>query len=86
MKPPAKTTAPKAAERVSQTLERALDPLTGVLKRATQKAAAPAAPGKPNLKVAVNAVPLPVMPPVNGVEIATARAGFYKHEREDLMV
>ena len=80
MKPPRKPAAPGA-------IERALDPLTGAIKRAT-KGLAPtaAAPGKPNLKVSPLAVALPKMPPVAGVEIATARAGFYKHEREDVLV
>ncbi|KAK0339835.1 hypothetical protein LTR94_032975, partial [Friedmanniomyces endolithicus] len=32
------------------------------------------------------AVPFPTIPPIGGVEIATARAGFYKHERDDLVV
>ena len=32
------------------------------------------------------AVPFPNMPPIAGVEIATGRAGFYKHERDDLLV
>jgi len=50
--------------------------------------AAPAKPatGKPGLTVSPLAVDLPLMPPVNGVEIAIGRAGFYKHVRPDLMV
>jgi len=32
------------------------------------------------------AVPFPRMPPIAGVQMATARAGFYKHERDDLLV
>jgi glutamate N-acetyltransferase/amino-acid N-acetyltransferase len=32
------------------------------------------------------AVPFPRMPPIAGVEMASGRAGFYKHEREDLLV
>lgn len=44
------------------------------------------ATGKPGLAVSPLAVDLPVMPPVAGVEIAIARAGFYKHVRPDLMV
>lgn len=77
-------------------LERALDPLAAALKRTTatlargeRTPAAPAqppAPGKPGLAVSPLAVPFPAMPPVAGVEIATGRAGFYKHEREDLLV
>ena len=48
-------------------------------------AAAPSTPpGKPGLSVSPLAVPFPEMGEIEGVEIATARAGFYKHEREDL--
>jgi glutamate N-acetyltransferase/amino-acid N-acetyltransferase len=32
------------------------------------------------------AVRFPKMPPIAGVQMATARAGFYKHERDDLLV
>ncbi|MEM9966258.1 MAG: bifunctional glutamate N-acetyltransferase/amino-acid acetyltransferase ArgJ [Asticcacaulis sp.] len=83
-------------------LERALDPLTNALKKAVQTGAglaglgpsdtpkAEPAPqpvtGKPGLAVSPLAVPLPAMPPVGGVEIAIAQAGFYKHARPDLMV
>jgi glutamate N-acetyltransferase/amino-acid N-acetyltransferase len=51
-------------------------------------AATPAtgAPGKPGLQVSPLAVPFPAIPPIGGVEMATGRAGFYKHEREDLVV
>ncbi|RAK51960.1 bifunctional ornithine acetyltransferase/N-acetylglutamate synthase [Phenylobacterium soli] len=31
-------------------------------------------------------VPFPKIPPIAGVQLATGRAGFYKHEREDLLV
>ena len=94
--------AAKPAEIVGQAVERALDPLTQALKRAALKradkessqfskpatiAATPAAaPGKPGLKVSPLAVPLPQLKPIAGVEIATARAGFYKHQREDLVL
>jgi glutamate N-acetyltransferase/amino-acid N-acetyltransferase len=61
---------------------KSLNPLEA-LKRAAHK---PAAPGKPGLKVSPLAVPFPQMPAIPGVEIATARAGFYKHAREDLLV
>ena len=43
-------------------------------------------PGKPGLSVSPLAVPFPAMPAIAGVELATARAGFYKHVREDLLV
>ncbi|OYX31815.1 MAG: bifunctional ornithine acetyltransferase/N-acetylglutamate synthase [Caulobacterales bacterium 32-69-10] len=48
--------------------------------------AQPTAPGKPGLAVSPLAVPFPAMGTVAGVELAAARAGFYKHEREDLVV
>jgi glutamate N-acetyltransferase/amino-acid N-acetyltransferase len=85
-KTPPKT--PKAAEIVGQTIERALDPLNAVIKRAAQKLHpdAAAAPGKPGLQVSPLAVPFPAIPPIGGVEIATGRAGFYKHDRPDLLV
>ncbi|OYX90021.1 MAG: bifunctional ornithine acetyltransferase/N-acetylglutamate synthase, partial [Caulobacter sp. 35-67-4] len=83
---------PGPVERVGQSLERALDPLASALKRATKRADKPvkapkaAAPGKPGLAVSPLAVPFPTIPPIAGVEIATGRAGFYKHEREDLLL
>ena len=78
-------------QKIEQALEKALDPLASALKRATRTptggAVPPDAPaGKPGLKVSPLAVPFPAIPPIGGVEIATARAGFYKHEREDLVV
>ena len=85
--------AAKPAEIVGHAVERAFDPLASVIKRATQKRTpkdeaepAAAAPGKPGLAVSPLAVPFPRIAPIAGVEIATARAGFYKHEREDLLV
>jgi glutamate N-acetyltransferase/amino-acid N-acetyltransferase len=66
------------------------DPLASAIKRVTGKkpavAPAAAAPGKPGLDLSPMAVPLPKMPAIAGVEIATGRAGFYKHEREDLLL
>ena len=57
----------------------------------TPAAPAPAKPvsggaGKPGLAISPLAVPFPTIPPIAGVEIATGRAGFYKHEREDLVL
>jgi glutamate N-acetyltransferase/amino-acid N-acetyltransferase len=86
-KPTAK--APNPAEIVGQTLERASDTLSSVLKRVVhpaEPAAATVAPGKPGLQVSPLAVPFPVIPPIGGVEIAIGRAGFYKHDRPDLLV
>src|SRR6218665_1159571 len=86
-KPPSKT-----SHKIEQAFEKALDPFATALKRATRAPAAanePAPPpvaGKPGLKISPLAVPFPTIPPIGGVEIATARAGFYKHERDDLVV
>lgn len=75
---------------IEQAFEKALDPFATAIRKATQPHApasvAQAAPGKPGLKVSPLAVPFPTIPPVGGVEITTARAGFYKHERDDLVV
>ena len=74
---------------IEQAFEKALDPFATAIRKATQPAQATspaAAPGKPGLKVSPLAVPFPTIPPVGGVEITTARAGFYKHERDDLVV
>ncbi len=53
---------------------------------AKTKAAPKAAAAKAALAVSPLATPLPAMPPVGGVELAIGRAGFYKHERPDLLV
>jgi glutamate N-acetyltransferase/amino-acid N-acetyltransferase len=85
---------------VGQTLERAFDPLTSALKRAALKradrqsrqfseaapASAPATTGKAALPVSPLAVPFPRIPPIPGVVMASGRAGFYKTDREDLLV
>ena len=44
------------------------------------------APGKPGLAVSPLAVPFPEMGTIAGVEIAVGRAGFYKHQRDDLVL
>ncbi len=84
-----KPNAANPAERVGQTLERALDPLASALKRATSKsgrARAPAVSPNSGFPISPLAVPFPDIPAIAGVEIATARAGFYKHERDDLLL
>ena len=43
-------------------------------------------PGKPGLAVSPLAVPFPVMPPIKGVTMGAARAGFYKHDRPDVLL
>jgi len=79
-------------QKIEHAIEKALDPFATAIKRATQPSAAatpaapPAAPGKPGLKISPLAVPFPTIPPIGGVEIATGRAGFYKHQRDDLVV
>src|SRR5262249_41675191 len=99
-KPPSR--AAKPVDVVGQTLERALDPLTSALKRAALRradrqahafdrepaaaASAKAGPAKGTAPVSPLAVPFPRMPPIAGLQLATGRAGFYKHERDDLMV
>jgi len=80
----------------SRPLERALEKTAAVIKGSLQAATAPIAsvrtpaptspPGKPGLQVSPLAVPFPTIHPIGGVDIATARAGFYKHERDDLVV
>ncbi|CAN5317260.1 bifunctional glutamate N-acetyltransferase/amino-acid acetyltransferase ArgJ [soil metagenome] len=78
-------------QKIEHVFEKALDPFASAIKRATQGTPSaavtpPPAPGKPGLAISPLAVPFPHMPPIGGCEIATARAGFYKHEREDLVV
>ncbi|OYX30677.1 MAG: bifunctional ornithine acetyltransferase/N-acetylglutamate synthase [Brevundimonas subvibrioides] len=85
--------APRApgatGKAIEQAVGKALDPFATAIRKATQgpaTLATPAAPGKPGLKVSPLAVPFPAIPGVGGVEMTTARAGFYKHERDDLVV
>ena len=94
--------AANPAELVGQTLERALDPLRTALKSAALRRAdrharqfgeapppapAPVAPpGKPGLAVSPNAVRMPRMPAIAGVELASGRAGLYKHDRPDMLL
>ncbi|WP_293900007.1 bifunctional glutamate N-acetyltransferase/amino-acid acetyltransferase ArgJ [Phenylobacterium sp.] len=92
--------APKPVEVVGQTLERAFDPLTSALKRAALRRAdkasrsfddrKPAPPAgkldKGAMPVSPMAVPFPRLQPIRGLTMATGRAGFYKQERDDLLV
>lgn len=78
-----------AGPTIEQTIEQALEPIATAIKRATTRSTpepAVPAPGKPGLAVSPLAVPFPAIPPIGGVEIATGRAGFYKHQRDDLVV
>jgi len=43
-------------------------------------------PGKPGLAVSPLAVPFPEIGVIAGVELSVARAGFYKHVREDVVL
>jgi len=87
---PAKPASLSTGQKIESAIEKALDPLASALKRATQPStpapAAPAAAGKPGLATSPLAVPFGPIPAIGGVEMATARAGFYKHERDDLVV
>ena len=88
----------KPAEIVGQTLDRALDPLksawkSAALRRAQRQArqfdptpGSPAPTGKPGLVRSPNAVPFPAIAPIAGVELASGRAGLYKHERPDVLL
>jgi glutamate N-acetyltransferase/amino-acid N-acetyltransferase len=78
--------AARPVEAVGRTLEHAFDPLASAIKRATSKRAETATPAKGAMPISPLAVPFPKMPPIAGVQMATARAGFYKHERDDLLV
>lgn len=82
-----------SAVAVGHSIERALDPLASALKKASGRKPASSAgpkakagPGKPGLSVSPLAVPFPRMEAVRGVEVAVGRAGFYKHDRPDLVV
>jgi glutamate N-acetyltransferase/amino-acid N-acetyltransferase len=100
--PKAAARTSKPVEVMGQTLERALDPLTSALKRAGLRRADKASrafddrtakppppsnkPAKLAMPVSPLAVPFPRMSPIRGLTMATGRAGFYKHERDDLLV
>lgn len=74
-----KRAALKRAEKQAQAFE-------------TKASEAPAAPApaakvdKSAMPVSPLAVPFPRMKPIAGVQMAVGRAGFYKHERDDLLV
>ena len=87
-KTPKKPDVGARVERVGHTIDRALDPLRAALSRPTKAAAEAPAPaaGKPGLAVSPLATPFPTIPPIAGVELATGRAGFYKHVREDVLL
>jgi glutamate N-acetyltransferase/amino-acid N-acetyltransferase len=81
---------------VGHTLERALDPLATVLKRAALQRADrrsrqfsdsdPPPAAKPEGPISPLAVPFPRILPIAGVELSTGRAGLYKQPREDVLL
>jgi len=54
------------------------------VRKREPKAPPPASPS--GLALSPLAVPFPAIPPIAGVELATGRAGFYKHERDDVLM
>lgn len=75
--------------RLEDAIGKALDPLAAAIRKPSRAATADPAPapgGKPGLEISPLAVPFPEIPPIRGAEIAVGRAGFYKHERNDLAV
>ena len=97
-KPPKAPSVPlnpaRALDPVTRAVKRAAQKgaelAAGLTHEAVKAVEAPkpaaAAPGKPGLAVSPLAVPLPEMPPVGGVQLATARSGFYKHDRKDTLL
>jgi glutamate N-acetyltransferase/amino-acid N-acetyltransferase len=101
-KPPAKTPKPvevvghtleRAFDPLTSALKRAAlkraDKTSRAFDDRTAKDGPPAAAGKVDksaMPVSPLAVPFPQMQPISGLVLATGRAGFYKHERDDLLV
>jgi glutamate N-acetyltransferase/amino-acid N-acetyltransferase len=93
-KPP-KTAKPRpaqaaldAAAKLSRQLATATVTATAAAASAVGAKVASAAPtpGKPGLMISPLAVPFPAMPPIDGVELASGRAGFYKDVRDDVLL
>jgi len=89
--PPAPRAKPsKPAPVVGQTLERAAlkraDKTSRAFDDRAAKAGSTTGVDKTAMPVSPLAVPFPRMPPIPGLVMATGRAGFYKHERDDLLV
>jgi glutamate N-acetyltransferase/amino-acid N-acetyltransferase len=84
----------RALEPVTSAIKRAVQQGAGLASSLSHPHAAEAPPaepakpktGKPGLAVSPLAVDLPDMPPVGGVQMATDRAGFYKHDRKDTLL
>jgi glutamate N-acetyltransferase/amino-acid N-acetyltransferase len=77
-----------AAAKISRQLATATATATAAAASAVGAKVAPAtpAPGKPGLTISPLAVPFPAMPPIDGVELASGRAGFYKDVRDDVLL
>ncbi|HEX2814963.1 MAG TPA: bifunctional ornithine acetyltransferase/N-acetylglutamate synthase, partial [Phenylobacterium sp.] len=81
--------ASRPVEAVGQTLERAFKQAAKQARQfaeAAPSASLAASPKGEAMPISPLAVPFPKMPPIAGVQMATSRAGFYKHERDDLLV
>lgn len=85
-------TLERALDPLTSALKRAAlkraDKISRAFEDRTAKPA-PAASGKVDkaaMPVSPLAVPFPGMPPIRGLTMATGRAGFYKHDRDDLLV
>ena len=77
-----------AAAKISRQLATATATATAAAASAVgaKVAAAAPTPGKPGLMISPLAVPFPAMPPIDGVELASGRAGFYKDVRDDVLL
>jgi len=77
-----------AAAKISRQFASATATATAAAASAVGAKVAPAAPtpGKPGLMISPLAVPFPAMPPIEGVELASGRAGFYKDVRDDVLL
>ena len=89
---PARATPAQAALDAAANLSRQLATATvtatsAVASAVGAKVAHPGpTPGKPGLMISPLAVPFPAMPPIDGVELASGRAGFYKDVRDDVLL
>jgi glutamate N-acetyltransferase/amino-acid N-acetyltransferase len=75
-----KRAAMKRSDRAHDQVAHAAEPAKSTAALASTGA------GKPGLQISPLAVEFPKIPPIGGVEIAIGRAGFYKHDRPDLLV
>jgi glutamate N-acetyltransferase/amino-acid N-acetyltransferase len=75
-----------AAAKISRQLATATATATAAAASAVGAKVAPPTPGKPGLMASPLAVPFPAMPPIDGVELASGRAGFYKTLRDDVLL